>query len=144
MAYFTDTPLGIIYEELILFVARSIDLEYIYTGDRPDKTDAEMQKFVVISLPAELKDMVCGSKDFMLDSFGLIYIFCRAKSDSTLDQITQSELTYKIKKTFPLNAEHITATKPRVIPGSYDGNGFYISTISFKLKSKPNAFTISD
>lgn len=141
MAQSDKTPLEIMYEELIRFVATFIEIDYIFVGNRPDKVASAMSEFVVVDIPDEVKDMAAGNKDFALDTTGFIYVFCRAKSDSTLDQVTLSRLVYKIRDGFPMRSDHINGTKPRILPSGYDGNGFHIGTLSFRLRSKTNAFS---
>lgn len=141
MAQSDKAPLEIMYEELILFVATFIEIDYIFVGNRPDKVENKMKEFVVVDIPVEVKDMVVGNTNFSLNTTGLIHVFTKAKSDATLDQVTLYRLVDKIKKGFPLSAEHITATKPRLLPDGYDENGFHIATLSFRLRSKTNAFS---
>lgn len=141
MAETTQNPLQVIFNELIDFVAGITgNRKIIFLDRRPDKTEDSMTQFVVITLPAEIKDIVAGSSDFALKTTGILYCYNRAKSNATLNLNSQSQFAYSIKKGFPLNAEHITATKPTLLMEGYDGNGFHVTSLTFRLRTKPNAF----
>lgn len=134
-------PLEIIYNELIDFAANYVDRKTeIFLGNRPDKTADTMKRFITIELPAEVKDYAAGNMDFALHTRGILYVYCKAKSNTTLNMQAQTGLAYSVKKGFPYNAEHISATKPSILHEGYDKNGFHVTSITFVLKTKANAF----
>ncbi len=134
------TPISIIYNELTDFLARFIEEDYIFWGKRPDAVPEKMKTFVVIDLPAEIGDIVKGNSDFSLETTGVFYCFARAKTDSTLNGNVTSDLVYTIKSGFPYSAKHIKAVNPKVLSRGYDGNNFYVFTVTFDLRTKVNSF----
>lgn len=136
-------PMAIIYNELIDFCANYVERVNVFLG-RPKTVDKELKQFLVIELPAEIHDIVSGNKDFALNTTGIIYVFNRAKSNATMNLNSQSTLTYNIKKGFPYVGAHIRAVRPTILHQGFDGNDFHITTITFKLKTKPNAFIQSN
>ena len=66
-------------------------------------------------------------------------MFCKAKTDRTLNIGAQSDLTQKVLDVFPINGKHVTATKPTVLMQGEDGYGYQVTQITFKLRTKLNA-----
>ncbi len=137
-----QNPLQVIYNELIDFVGCYVnENSEIFIGNRPDKTTESMQRFVVISLPTEIKNLTAGNDDFAKKTFGVFEVYYKAKTDTTLNFNAQSDLVYQIKKGFPYVTTHIEAVRPTILHDGYDKNGFHVTTITFRLRTKPNAFT---
>ena len=107
--------------------------------DRPKSGSEELANFIVIDLPTELRGMVKGSFDVLADCYGTFYVFCKAKTDATINIGAQSTLIQKVLDVFPINGKHIVATNPSLLMRSEDGYGYQVTQISFALRTKLNA-----
>lgn len=107
--------------------------------DRPKSESNELVNFIVIDLPTEIKGRLKGNADVTSEGYGVFSVFCQAKTDRTLNITAQSELIQKVLDVFPINGEHITATKPTVLMQGEDGYGYQVTQITFKLRTKLNA-----
>jgi hypothetical protein len=107
--------------------------------DRPKDTKEELANFIVIDIPTEIRGLVKGNADVTSECYGTYSVFCKAKTDRTLNIGTQSDLTQKVLDVFPLNGKHVTATKPTVLMQGEDGYGYQVTQITFKLRTKLNA-----
>lgn len=110
--------------------------------DRPKETSKELSSFVVVKIPTEIRGRIMGNPDVMIDCYGIFSVFCKAKNDRTVNIGSQSDLIQKILDVFPINGEHITATKPSVLMQGEDGYGYQVTQITFKLRTKLNARSI--
>lgn len=107
--------------------------------DRPKSGTEELVNFIVVDIPTELRGRVKGSVDFKADCYGSFSIFCKAKTDSTLNIGSQSELTQNVLDVFPINGKYIKASKPTILMQGEDGYGYQVTQITFKLSTKTNA-----
>ena len=106
---------------------------------RPEPIGSNVDNFIVIDIPTTISGRVKGNLGIMADCYGVFHIFCKSKSDRTLNIGKQSELTQKVLDIFPINGEHISATQPRLLMNGSDDTGFYqVTQISFKLRTKFN------
>lgn len=128
--------LYLIYDELVKAVEGIGKKTFL---GRPEPVGENIANFVVIDLPVELKGLVKGSLDTMVESYGTFSVFCKSKSDRTLNIGSQSDLTQQILDKFPINGKSIAASSPRVLMEGYDETGYQVTTITFKLRSKFNA-----
>ena len=110
--------------------------------DRPKSGTEELANFIVVDIPTEIRGMVKGSVDFKADCYGTFSVFCKAKTDATINIGSQSELTQKVLDLFPLNGKYITASRPRVLMQGEDGYGYQVTQITFSLHTKTNARNI--
>ena len=74
--------------------------------------------------------------------YGTFSVFCKAKTDATINIGSQSELTQKVLDLFPINGKYITASRPRVLMQGEDGYGYQVTQITFSLHTKTNARNI--
>lgn len=107
--------------------------------DRPKDTNEELANFIVIDIPTEIRGLVKGNADVTSECYGTYSVFCKAKTDRTLNIGAQSDLTQKVLDVFPINGKHVTATKPTVLMQGEDGYGYQVTQITFKLRTKLNA-----
>lgn len=110
--------------------------------DRPKSGTEELANFIVVDIPTEIRGMVKGSVDFKADCYGTFSVFCKAKTDATINIGSQSELTQKVLDLFPINGKYITASRPRVLMQGEDGYGYQVTQITFSLHTKTNARNI--
>ena len=66
-------------------------------------------------------------------------VFCKSKTDRTLNIVSQSELIQKVLDVFPVNGKSVTASNPRVLMQGFDETGYQVTSISFKLRTKKEA-----
>lgn len=129
----------LIYEDLVNAVSGIGKKTFL---DRPKSGTEELVNFIVVNLPTELRGMVKGSFDVLADCYGTYSVFCKAKTDSTINIGMQSDLVQKVLDLFPINGQHITATNPTVLMQGDDGYGYQVTQISFALRTKLNARNI--
>lgn len=129
----------LIYDDLVAAVKGIGKKTYL---DRPKNGNEELANFVVVDISTELRGRVKGDFNFTVDSYGTISVFCKAKTDSTLNISIQSELTQKVLDVFPINGKHITASHPSVLMQGEDGYGYQVTEITFRLRTKFNARNI--
>lgn len=133
----TKQPLVyLIYGDLVKAV-KGIGVK-TYLG-RPEPIGQDIAKFISIDIPTEIRGKVKGSFDTLADCYGTFSVFCKAKTDRTLNIGSQSDLTQKVLDVFPINGENITASKPRVLMQGFDETGYHVTEITFKLRTKFNA-----
>lgn len=113
-----------------------------YLG-RPKLTDGELTNFVVVEPFTSLLGNIAGDEDVAVSCYGTLSVYCKAKSDGTLNINSQTDLTQKIMDLFPINTSHISATKPRILMRGDDGNGYQITQVTYKLRTKYNARQIN-
>lgn len=126
----------LIYDDLVDAVRGIGDKVFL---DRPKNTPEELQSFVVVNIPTEIRSRLKGKIDVSSECYGSYSIFCKAKSDRTLNIGIQSTLTQKVLDVFPINGVHVTATNPTLLMQGEDGFGFQVTQITFKLRTKLNA-----
>lgn len=109
----------------------------IYFG-RPTNLPEKTTAFLVIELPVELLGRVAGDMKVMADTFGLISMYVKAKSNGTMNIEAQGDGTEIVTDVFPINTDNITASKPRILVSGNDGDGYHVTKITFKLRTKFN------
>lgn len=136
----TKKPLiYLIYSDLVSAVNGIGKKTYL---DRPKSVTEELANFIVVDIPTEIRGMVKGSVDFKADCYGTFSVFCKAKTDATINIGSQSELTQKVLDLFPINGKYITASRPRALMQGEDGYGYQVTQITFSLHTKTNARNI--
>ena len=106
--------------------------------DRPKSGDKDLAKFVVVNVPTTIHNRVKGNLGVMAGCFGLYSVFCKAKTNATLNIGAQSDMVQSILDLFPINGEHISAVEPTVLMRGEDGYGYQVTQISFKIRTKFN------
>jgi hypothetical protein len=127
--------LYLIYEDLVKAV-KGIGVKTFL--DRPKNGQSDLANFVVINIPTEIRGRVKGKISVMANSYGTFSVYCKAKTDSTLNVNAQGSLVDLVLDLFPINGEHITATEPRFLMQGEDGYGYQVTQITFKLRTKFN------
>lgn len=103
--------------------------------ERPKSLQSEVTQFIVFSLPAQIYGMVKGGLDFRSGSNGLISVFCKAKTDGTMNVNAQSNLTQQVLDLFPIVGESVEASNPSILMQGADGYGYQVTQITFKLRT---------
>lgn len=106
---------------------------------RPEPVGQDVANFIVIDIPADIRGRVKGNFDTMVGSHGTFSVFCKSKTDRTLNIGSQCDLTQKVLDVFPINGKYVTCSCPNVLMEGSDETGYQVTTISFKLRSKFNA-----
>lgn len=107
----------------------------VYTSNRPKSVTADMQEFIVVSLPNMMYRKTYGEGYGVTSSYVRIEIFVRdmngvewvAKLDSIKEQIIAL---------FPIVTDLVTISKPRVLISGDDGYGFHVWNIQASFITK--------
>jgi len=110
-----------------------------FLGDRPKSGGDDLMNFIVVDIPTEVRGRIKGKMEVMAGCYGTYSVFCKAKTDNTLNIGAQSDLVQQIQDLFPINGKHISATKPRVLMQGEDGYGYQVTQIMFSIRTKFNA-----
>jgi hypothetical protein len=106
---------------------------------RPEPIGSDVASLIVIDIPTEIRSRIKGSYDMSVDCYATFDIFCKSKSDRTLNIGSQSNLTQKVLDVFPINGKAVIASNPTVLLKGFDDTGYQVTSISFKLRTKLNA-----
>lgn len=106
---------------------------------RPEPIGSDVASLIVIDIPTEIRSRIKGSYDMSVDCYATFDIFCKSKSDRTLNIGSQSSLTQKVLDVFPINGKAVIASNPTVLLKGFDDTGYQVTSISFKLRTKLNA-----
>lgn len=104
--------------------------------ERPKTLKSETTQFVVVSLPAQVYGLVKGGLHFRSGSNGLISVFCKAKTDGTMNVNAQSNLVQQVLDLFPIVGDTVEASNPAILMQGADGFGYQVTQITFKLRTK--------
>lgn len=110
--------------------------------DRPNSGTDELVNFIVVDIPTEISGLLKGKVEVLANCYASYDIFCKAKTDATLNIGAQSELAQKVLDLFPINGKHIVASKPKILMQGEDGYGYQVTKITFSLRTKFNARNI--
>lgn len=125
----------LVYEDLV----NAVDGIGVKTFlSRPKVTAEELEDFIVIDIPTEIHGRIKGSLGVMAGCYGTFSVFCKAKSDSTLNIGKQGNIIQTVLDLFPINSEHVSATNPTILMQGYDGYGFQVTQITFNIRTKFN------
>ena len=111
--------------------------EKLYFG-RPKTVDSTVISFLSIELPANIQDITTGHSDYVINTTGVVTLYVKAKSDSTLNVNTQTKLAQEVLDRFPINGEVIVASNPTMRSLGFDGYGFNQVYFLFKIRTKMN------
>lgn len=132
-----DKPLIFnIYGDLVAAVTGICERVFL---DRPKTTTQQLESFIVVELPTEIKSRIKGDVGVMVDCFATYTIFHKANPDNTLNIFDQSEDIQKVLDVFPINGKYVSAASPKVLMQGDDGYGYQRTEIYFKLRTKFNA-----
>lgn len=106
---------------------------------RPEPIGTDVASLIVIDIPTEIRSRIAGSYEMSVDCYATFSVYCKAKTDRTLNVSSQSDLTQKVLDVFPINGKCIVCSKPTVLLQGFDKTGYQVTQISFKLRTKFNA-----
>lgn len=109
------------------------------TLGRPETGTEDLSDLIAVELPVTLYPGVKGSMDVTAKTFGVFYVYCKAKSDGTLNIGAQTDLIQKVMDVFPVNGTHVTATHPTILMDGKDRTGYQVTKIAFNIRTKFNA-----
>lgn len=136
----TNKPLVyLIYEDLVKAVDGIGKKTFTY---RPKNSSTELVNFVVVGLPTDIYGVFKGSTDVLAECYGTYSVFCKAKTDATVNVGMQSDIVQKVIDLFPINGKHVSASSPRILMQGEDGYGYHVTQITFSLRTKVNARNI--
>lgn len=105
-----------------------------YLTNRPDKTPESMKEFAVIELPVRMRNIAKGYRDFNMTTGGVIYLFCKSKTDGTPNIDAQSVLEDKVLSLFPMTTDGIRCVDAESRSLGADEYGFQVTSIMFDVK----------
>ena len=106
---------------------------------RPEPVGSDVANFIAIDIPTEIRSRIAGSFDMSVDCYATFDVYCKAKTDRTLNIGAQSDLVQKVMDVFPINGKCVTAASPTILMQGYDETGYQVTKISFKLRTKFNS-----
>lgn len=104
--------------------------------DRPKTLAREQHDFIVVSVATGVHSMIKGGINVYSDCYGTFTVFCKAKSDGTLNIGAQSELVQQVIDLFPIVGASISAVNPTILMQGEDGYGFHATQITFRIRYK--------
>lgn len=127
-----------IYTDLVTAIQEVITSKAIFTGGRPDFGEDEIppKRFIVIELPVQIEDYVVGKSKFLLNTTGVVYIFDKAKKDTTLNVNATSDFVESVTDLFPIVGQYFSAVNPKVLMRGADEYGYQVVTVTFDIHSK--------
>lgn len=121
-----------IYDDLVKAVSGIGKKTFL---ERPKTLQQELTDFVVINIPTEIRGRVKGGLGFRSGAYGLFSVFCKAKTDGTINIVAQSELVEQVLDIFPITGDTIEASNPTILMRGDDGYGYQVTQITFKLRT---------
>ena len=104
--------------------------------DRPKTLASEQHDFIVVRVETGIHSMIKGGVNVYTDCYGTFTVFCKAKSDGTLNIVSQSTLVQQVVDLFPIVGENISAVNPVILMQGEDGYGFHATQITFRIRYK--------
>jgi len=104
--------------------------------DRPKTLASEQHDFIVVRVETAIHATIKGGINVNSDCYGTFTVYCKAKSDGTLNIGAQSALTQQIIDLFPIVGESISAVNPMILMQGEDGYGFHATQITFRIRYK--------
>ena len=102
--------------------------------DRPKTLASEQHDFIVARVATGIHAMVKGGINVYTDCYGTFTVYCKAKSDGTLNIGAQSALVQQVVDLFPIVGEFISAASPVILMQGEDGYGFHATQITFRIR----------
>ena len=136
MAESKKSLIYLIYDDLSNAVKGIVKKTFL---GRPDPVGSDVANFIAIDIPTEIRSRIAGSFDMTVDCYATFDVYCKAKTDRTLNIGAQADLVQKVLNVFPINGKCVTAAKPTVLMQGFDETGYQVTEISFRLRTKFNS-----
>lgn len=126
------------YTDLVTAFQNVITTKAIFCGGRPNFGEDEKppKRILVIELPVTIEDYAVGKKKFLLNTTGVVYLFDKAKKDTTLNVDSTSDFTESVVDLFPIVGSFFSAVNPKVLMRGADEYGYQLVTVTFDIHSK--------
>lgn len=112
----------------------------IYPKNRPSSIDERVDSYIVVRLPSGIynQEIGWGYNDFTTTAQIEVYVRNRtsSKAPNGFNVKATSDKVSEVLGKFPINTENITVTRPTITFQSDDGNGFDVTVIQGKLRTK--------
>ena len=105
---------------------------------RPKTLAESVNSLISVELPASMQAVFAGDPEMSMETFGVIYIYVKAKPDGTMNVGAQTSILEKVKKLFPIKGEVSVSTKPEARFMGYDGYGFHVTQVMFSIRTLIN------
>ena len=116
--------------------------DVVIARNRPDTVDKRYDSFIVVSLPYAIRNNEI-SDDGSYNDYSTtvqISIYTRNRVSSSLGNCTDldamDEKLERVLSVFPIRTPRIIVTKPKVILQTDDGDGFDITMIQGRLRTR--------
>ena len=116
--------------------------DVVIARNRPDTVDKRYDSFIVVSLPYAIRNNEI-SDDGSYNDYSTtvqISIYTRNRGSSSLGNCTDldamDEKLERVLSVFPIRTPRIIVTKPKVILQTDDGDGFDITMIQGRLRTR--------
>ena len=103
---------------------------------RPKTLASEQHDFIVVRVATSIRNMIKGGINVNSYCYGTFTVYCKAKSDGTLNIGAQSALVQQVVDLFPIVGESISAVNPAILLQGEDGYGFHATQITFMIRYK--------
>jgi len=103
---------------------------------RPKTLASEQHDFIVVRVATSIHSTIKGGINVSTDCYGTFTVYCKAKSDGTLNIGAQSALVQQVVDLFPIVGESISAVNPEILLQGEDGYGFHATQITFRIRYK--------
>lgn len=114
----------------------------VYARNRPKSVDERIGSYIVVYFPSSIYNNEINSDGSYNDytTTAQIEIYVRdkvsAKNPNTFDVSTVDEKVRAVMDKFPISTDNIIVTSPRITLQTDDGDGFSVTIIQGKLRTK--------
>lgn len=128
------------YQDLWNAVASICDKTYLRS--RPKSVEERVGSYIVIELPYSIKNGEIGFRgtynDYITTAQIEIYVRDKvsASNPNELDVCLMDEKVRKVLEKFPIATDNILVTRPRITMQADDGDGFGITVIQGRLRTR--------
>ncbi len=114
----------------------------VYARNRPKSVDERIGSYIVVYFPSSIYNNEINSEGSYNDytTTAQIEIYVRdkvsAKNPNTFDVATVDEKVKAVLEMFPISTDNILVSNPRVTLQTDDGDGFSVTIIQGRLRTK--------
>lgn len=113
-----------------------------FSRNRPKAVDTKLNSFIVVGIPYSIRNNEISDdgryNDYSTTAQIEVYVRNKTSRGNTncFDLSTMDEKVSRVLRLFPLSTANITLTRPSIMIQSDDGNGFDVTIITCRLKTK--------